>query len=84
MYKCDCLSVHDEDPYLRIILNTKKTLFYFCEKLRDERFTRDLSFIRQSRPEMGRDMILLIIIFSKQQHFVTKRRMSINLILKNK
>ena len=31
MDECDCLFVQVEDPYLKIILNTKGTLPNFCE-----------------------------------------------------
>ena len=42
MDKCDCLDVQDRDLYLGIILNTKRTLSDFCEKLRDKRLARGL------------------------------------------
>ena len=42
MDECACFNVQEEDPCLGIILNTKKSLFEFCEKLCIERIARGL------------------------------------------
>ena len=77
MDECDCLFVQLEDPYLEIILNTKETLPNFHEKLCDKDLLGDLSPMRLSRPEMGRDknsiwnlnhilVLLKVTIFQKR------------------